>query len=114
MPTNPNPPTVTTRRVRHEARASAHADAIAVPSGGVIREDVNAAFNYRWEHGKAVVRLAQRLAERTGADAEIVEAASWLHDVAKENREDHGQAGAIEAWRILLETDFPPDKVPAC
>ena len=32
-------------------------------------------FAYRWEHVQAVVRLANRLAERTGADREIVEAA---------------------------------------
>jgi uncharacterized protein len=32
---------------------------------------------------QAVVRLANRLAERTGADREIVEAAAWLHDVGK-------------------------------
>ena len=40
-------------------------------------------FEYRWEHVQAVVRLAIRLAERTGADREVCEAAAWLHDVAK-------------------------------
>jgi len=70
-------------------------------------------FNYRWEHVQAVVRLARHLAELTGADAEVVEAAAWLHDVAKDTSNDHGRAGAREARRILAETDFALDKVEA-
>jgi uncharacterized protein len=38
---------------------------------------------YRREHVRAVVRVAVRLAELTGADVEVVEAAAWLHDVSK-------------------------------
>ena len=72
------------------------------------------AFNYRWEHVQAVVRLAIRLAERTGADREVVEAAAWLHDVAKgHNSENHGPDGAIAARRILAGTDLPADKIEA-
>jgi uncharacterized protein len=76
-------------------------------------------FQYRWEHVQAVVRLAIRLAERTGADREVCEAAAWLHDVAKNvptvcgRREDHGRDGAIAARRILPGTDFPAGKVEA-
>jgi uncharacterized protein len=79
-------------------------------------------FQYRWEHVQAVVRLAIRLAERTGADGEVCEAAAWLHDVAKTGStvtdpgrlgrsEDHGRDGAIAARRILAGTDFPAGKV---
>ena len=71
------------------------------------------AFNYRWEHVQAVVRLAIRLAELTGADQDVVEAAAWLHDVAKPHSKNHGRDGAIAARRILTETDFPPHKVEA-
>jgi len=72
------------------------------------------AFNYRWEHIQAVVRLAIRLAELTAADREVVEAAAWLHDVAKGyDSQDHGRDGAIAARRILAQTDFPPRKVEA-
>jgi uncharacterized protein len=77
----------------------------------------NPSFRYRWEHVQAVVRLAVRLAERTGADREVCEAAAWLHDVAKNvptvcgRREAHGRDGAIAARRILAGTDFPADKV---
>jgi uncharacterized protein len=70
-------------------------------------------FNYRWEHVQAAVRLAVRLAELTGADREIVEAATWLHDIAKGRSKDHGKDGAIIARRILAETDFPPSKIDA-
>jgi uncharacterized protein len=71
-------------------------------------------FNYRWEHVRAVVRLALRLAELTGADPEIVEAAAWLHDIRKRGRDDnHGLDGAAAAREILAETDFPPAKIDA-
>jgi uncharacterized protein len=70
-------------------------------------------FAYRWEHVQAVVRTARRLAALTGADAEIVEAASWLHDVAKGRSQDHGRDGAIAAREILAQTDFPDAKVDA-
>jgi uncharacterized protein len=72
------------------------------------------AFAYRWEHVQAVVGLANRLAELTGADREIVEAAAWLHDVGKgAPGEDHGRAGAAVARTILAQTDFSPHKIEA-
>ncbi len=70
-------------------------------------------FDYRWEHVQAVVRLAIRLATLTGADQEIVEAAAWLHDVAKPHSKKHGQDGAVIARRVLQQTDFPPEKIEA-
>ena len=70
------------------------------------------AFNYRWEHVQTVVRLAIRLAEETGADVEVVEAAAWLHDVAKYTaKQKHPQKGAEQARKILAKTDFPPEKI---
>ena len=70
-------------------------------------------FNYRWEHIQAVVRLARRLADLTGADKEIVEAAAWLHDVAKGRSHHHGEGGARVARQILVGTDFPQHKIEA-
>jgi len=71
-------------------------------------------FNYRWEHVRAVVRLALRLAELTGADREVVEAAAWLHDICKRGRDDeHGRHGASAARELLPQTDFPPHKIEA-
>lgn len=69
------------------------------------------AFNYRWEHVCAVHALAMKLVDLTGADAEIVEAAVWLHDVAKEAGDKHAQAGAAVARELLPETDFPDQKI---
>jgi uncharacterized protein len=70
-------------------------------------------FNYRWEHVKSVARLAVKLADLTGADLEVVEAAAWLHDIKKRGGNDnHGQQGAKAAEKILAETDFPASKIP--
>lgn len=68
-------------------------------------------FNYRWEHVTTVVRLAIRLAALTGADADVVEAAAWLHDIRKETKDRHAIEGAEFARRFLPKTDFPADKV---
>ncbi|MCP4427635.1 MAG: HD domain-containing protein [Chloroflexi bacterium] len=73
----------------------------------------NPSFNYRWEHVKAVVALAVKLAEFTGADAEIVEAAAWLHDIRKEKKDRHPQEGAKFAREFLPQTDFPKKKIQA-
>jgi len=73
-------------------------------------------YNYRLEHVRAVVTLAGRLARELGADEEVVEAAAWLHDIAKGTSHDgdghHGQQGAREVPGILADTAFPPHKVP--
>jgi uncharacterized protein len=68
-------------------------------------------FNYRWEHVLAVHRLAMKLARLTGADAEVVEAAVWLHDIAKEAGGEHPALGADFARTFLPNTDFPADKI---
>jgi uncharacterized protein len=79
--------------------------------------DARTPFDYRWEHVQAVVRLAMRLAECTGADREVCEAAAWLHDVTKidsrEHRTDHGLDGAAQAREILAGSDFPAGKIEA-
>jgi uncharacterized protein len=71
----------------------------------------NPTFNYRWEHVTAVVTLAVKLAELTGADLDIVEAAAWLHDVRKEAGGDHPKEGAKFARKLLPKTDFPQEKI---
>ena len=68
---------------------------------------------YRWEHVMAVVRTAILLAESMGADAEIAEAAAWLHDIRKEMGPEHGKAGAEFAREFLPNTDFPESKIEA-
>jgi uncharacterized protein len=75
-------------------------------------------FNYRFEHTYAAVLLARWLAPATGADAEVVECAAWLHDVAKRLKDPHGkdahaQEASAQVAAILAGTDFPPGKIPA-
>jgi len=72
---------------------------------------LDVSFNYRWEHVITVVRLATRLAQLTGADEDVVEAAAWLHDISKESKENHALQGAQFARMFLPRTDFPQDKV---
>lgn len=72
---------------------------------------VKPVFNYRWEHVKAVVVLAKKLAELTDADMEVVEAAAWLHDVRKDTGNKHPQEGAKFARQFLPNTDFPDEKI---
>lgn len=70
-------------------------------------------FLYRWEHVLAVVTAGVRLAGLTGADVEVVEAAAWLHDIAKEAKDDHPRLGAAVARKVLPQTDFPSHKIEA-
>jgi len=75
-------------------------------------------FNYRFEHTYAAVLLARWLAPATGADAEVVECAAWLHDVAKrlkdpQAKDTHAQDASARVEEILAETDFPKEKIPA-
>lgn len=72
------------------------------------------AFVYRWEHVKAVVTQARKLARLTGADEDIVVAAAWLHDVKKyEDGRHHAELGAKFAQKFLSNTNFPPEKIAA-
>lgn len=71
----------------------------------------NPSFNYRWEHVKAVVKTAVRLAEIMDADVEVVEAAAWLHDIAKIEGGKHPRIGARIARQLLPQTDFPAEKI---
>ncbi len=75
--------------------------------------EIAGGFNYRWEHVCAVVTLACELANLTGADEEIVEAAAWLHDATKRDGEAHALSGARFAAEFLPQTDFPEEKIPA-
>lgn len=97
---------------RTAARDAMHAATLTELRGRHGTDQVS--FNYRWEHVTVVAALALRLAALTGADAETVEAAAWLHDVCKfSHGEQHPQAGAAFARAFLPTTDFPPAKIDA-
>ena len=95
----------------HEAVQAAARQAAVTETRTWYGDD--ATFNYRWEHVQVVVRLAIRLADLTGADREIAEAAAWLHDIARAHSKNHGADGAIAVRRVLAQTDFPQEKIEA-
>ena len=72
---------------------------------------LDVSFNYRWEHVTTVVSLAKKLAQLTGADCEVVEAAAWLHDIRKETKHLHAIEGAEFAREFLKQTNYPPEKI---
>jgi len=75
------------------------------------------AFDYRFEHTLAVVKLGEWLAPMVSADEDVLICAAWLHDCRKmlgyKGPDDHANA-AVEALDKILEvTDFPHNKIPA-
>lgn len=66
-------------------------------------------------HIKAVVKNAIFLAEKNGSDVEIVTISSWLHDIASITDynlyEQHNIHGAKIAEELLIELDYPKDKI---
>lgn len=75
-------------------------------------------FNYRFEHTLAVVKNARWLVPQVGADLDIVECASWLHDCAKKlkdpkSKDTHAMDACVELESILKDTDFPSHKIEA-
>ncbi|RLI55676.1 MAG: hypothetical protein DRP09_09060 [Candidatus Thorarchaeota archaeon] len=63
-------------------------------------------FNYRFDHVREVVSLAQVLARDVGADADVVTVAAWLHDLAKPGLggvKNHAKVSADMAEEYLRE-----------
>lgn len=72
-----------------------------------------------FDHVLRVLRMAERLAERLGADLEIVRAACLLHDAAgavpgpEAARATHEAESARFAEAILAGEGWPPDRIAA-
>ncbi len=66
-------------------------------------------------HIVRVVKYSKMMAEKIGADQEIVEIASLLHDYAGiinyNLYEDHHIHGAIEAEKILKKFNYPQERI---
>jgi len=75
------------------------------------------AFDYRFEHTLAVVKLAGWLAPQVGADPDVLTCAAWLHDCRKKlgdkGPDSHAQDAAAALDGILEGTDFPRHKIEA-
>lgn len=81
-------------------------------------------FNYRYEHTRTAVGIAENLALVLGVDPDLARITAWLHDIAKcwdpfldqaENlaREDnHGPVGGKEAAAYLRSIGCPEDLIP--
>ncbi len=104
-----------------EAGLRAHSEADAIRFWRVsheTEEGPQAIFDYRFEHTLAVVKLARWLAQRTGADLEILECGAWLHDCRKllntpGGKDTHARDAAEALEGILEGSDFPVAKLPA-
>ena len=68
-----------------------------------------------YDHIEAVVKNGAFLAERYGADKEVVMIAAWLHDIASVTDyslyPDHHIHGAEMAQGILSQWDYEPEKI---
>lgn len=66
-------------------------------------------------HIEAVVKNGELLAEKYGADKEIVMIAAWLHDIASITDyalyEDHHIHGAVMAREILSKLSYDEEKI---
>ncbi|MCW5887357.1 MAG: HD domain-containing protein [Anaerolineales bacterium] len=70
-----------------------------------------------FDHILRVLRTAEHLAEREGADIEIVRAAVLLHDASGqtggETRADHQESGAVFAAEVLAAEGWPAERIAA-
>lgn len=70
-----------------------------------------------FDHILRVLHLAEHLAEREGADLEIVRAAVLLHDASGETggsgRADHQVSGAAFAAEVLAAEGWPQERIEA-
>jgi len=69
-----------------------------------------------FDHVERVHRMAMLLAKKEKADSQIVDAAAWLHDIARAKEDEmkckcHAEEGAKIAERILKKINFPESKI---
>jgi uncharacterized protein len=80
--------------------------------GNTASSEESYPFSYRWEHVQQVARNGEWLAQQyPEADADVVMAACWLHDVRKVEK-NHADRGAEFARHLLRTLDFPQFKIP--
>lgn len=86
-----------------------------------IREEARSYFSdvapsHDWHHVERVERLAETLAEKEGADMELVKLAVLLHDIGRGREDrgeigDHAEWGAEKAGEILREHGHNSDTI---
>ncbi|HII71902.1 TPA: HD domain-containing protein [Candidatus Woesearchaeota archaeon] len=86
-----------------------------------IKEEAKSMFAsakgcHDWDHTERVYQLAKHLAEKEGADMEIVELAAILHDIGREEQDNaggkvcHAEIGAEIAAKILKKHGYDDKK----
>lgn len=100
--------------VREYAAPSVDVDAI---TDGVLATVGDDSTGHDMDHARRVYLLGSKLAESTGAEAAVVQAAALTHDLHR-SFEGAGEyvdpAETLPAIRALLEaSDFPPERIPA-
>ena len=87
----------------------------------MLRKKVKPFFDeggsHSFDHTERVFKLATIIAEKEGADLEVVQTAAILHDIARKKEackeiECHAEHGAKEAGKILQEMNFDKTKIP--
>jgi uncharacterized protein len=65
------------------------------------------------QHFVPVVKYARALAQKLGADTEVIEISAWLHDIGSilYGRQDHHLTGARIAEEKLLKLGYPRSKI---
>ena len=71
-----------------------------------------------FDHVERVHRAALMLAKKEKADLQIVDAAAWLHDIARAGEDSgkyicHAEEGAKISKKILERINFPKEKISA-
>ena len=64
---------------------------------------------HSYGHVERVCKIATLLAEREGADLELVRLGSILHDIGRAVGEPHNETGAMLAREILRELGYPEE-----
>lgn len=67
-----------------------------------------------FSHAQRVEKLCMKIARTEKADADILFASAYLHDIAySRNYENHHSLGAKMAEKILKDCNFPKEKIPS-
>ena len=100
---------LTFERVRNDGEVTAYITA----ADGIL--NAIGYTEHAFAHVGRVASVAGKILEALGYSArevELAKIAAWLHDIGNlVNRVEHSQSGAVMAFRILDNLDFPADEI---
>ena len=81
-------------------------------------EQAMARTSHAFDHVERVYNMCMHLAEGEQVDLDVLKAAAWLHDIARNEEDadssgetDHALLGGKKAEKILKEVGFPAEKI---